>query len=172
MPVVTGLVVINLLWNRTSNLHARGEFPVGTNRKGVQNVYGDVQLSHVHPECLYIHSVHAGLDMTVHDERLDAHKKEAMARRNANKENIAPVNSQRIDSFFSSKIPPVDHSRQNLVDGILEEELFPETVEILLESNSKENMNSMISSMQFGGTDIPHVSDETYEDLCRARIAR
>jgi hypothetical protein len=54
----------------------------------------------------------------------------------------------------------------------LEEELFPETVEILLESDSKEDMNAMISSLQIGGTDIPHVSDETYEDLRRARAAQ
>ena len=160
--------MINLLWNRDS-VHARGEFPVGTNRKGAINAYGDVQLSHMHPGCLYIHSVRAGIDMKVHDEQLDAHKKEAEIRRIANKENIAPIKTQPIDSFFSTKIPPVDLSRQDLVDGILEEELFPETVEILLESNSKEDMNAMISSLQFGGTDIPHVSDETYEDLRRAR---
>ena len=140
--------LINLLWNRTSNLRALGEFPVGTNRKGVQNAYGDVQLSHMHPGCLYIHSVHAGIDMKVHDEQLDAHKKEVQIRRNTNKENIAPVKTRPIDSFFSAKIPPVDLSRQDLVDGILEEELFPETVEILLETDSKEDMNSMISSLR------------------------
>ena len=164
--------LIDLLWNRRSHLRVLGEFPVGTNRKGVQNADGDVQLSHMHPGCLYIHSVLAGIDMKVHDERLDAHKKEVEIRQNANKENIAPVKTCPIDSFFSAKIPPVDLSRQNLVDGISEKELFPEALEILLESDSKEDMNSMISSLQFGGTDIPHASAETYEDLRRAQTAR
>ena len=149
-----------------------GEFPVGTNRKGAKNAYGDVQLGHMHPGTLYIHSVHRGIDLMVHDAQLDAHEKEAEDRRNANKENIPPVKTQQIDSLFSAKIPSMDHLTQHLVDGILEKELFPETVEILLESESKEDMNSMISSLQFGGTDIPHVSDETSEDLQRARKAR
>ena len=97
--------------------------------------------------------------MKVHEEQLDAHKKEVQIRRNANKENIAPVKTRLL--IFQGRI--------KYVEGILQEELFPETVEILLESDSKEDMNAMISSLQFGGTDIPHVSDETYEDLRRAR---
>ena len=51
--------LINLLWNRDTNIRLTGEFPVGTNKKGVNSAYGDVNLSHKHPGCLYIHSVHA-----------------------------------------------------------------------------------------------------------------
>ena len=42
-------------------------------------------------------------------------------------------------------------------------------MEILLESETKEDLNSMISSLQKGGTEVPHVSDDTYKKLCRRR---
>jgi hypothetical protein len=50
--------LINLLWNRY-DVRPRGEFPVGTNKKGVNSNYGDVNLTYMHPGCLYIHSVNA-----------------------------------------------------------------------------------------------------------------
>ena len=78
------------------------------------------------------------------------------------------LKTQPIDSFFStSKIPSQENSTltQEQVEEKLEEELFPETVEILLESETKEDLNSMISSLQKGGTEVPHVSDDTYKKL-------
>jgi hypothetical protein len=51
--------LIDLLWNRDTTIRQTGEFPVGTNKKGVNSAYGDVNLSHKHPGCLYIHSVRA-----------------------------------------------------------------------------------------------------------------
>jgi hypothetical protein len=50
-----------------------------------------------------------------------------------------------IDSFFStSKIPSQENSTltQEQVEEKLEDELFPETVEILFESETKEDLNS------------------------------
>ena len=55
------------------------------------------------------------------------------------------------------------------VEEKLEEELFPETVEILFESETKEDLNSMISSLQIGGPEVPHVSDNTYKKLRKRR---
>jgi hypothetical protein len=159
--------LINLLWNRPS-IRPTGEFPVGTNKKGVNSAYGDVNLSHIHPGCLYIHSVHAKIGLEENNEQLEAHKQGAIDRRDANKENQPPIKTQPIDSFFSmSKIPSQENSTltQKQVEEKLEEELFPETVEILLESETKEDLNSMISSLQKGGTEVPHVSDDTYQKL-------
>jgi hypothetical protein len=73
-----------------------------------------------------------------------------------------------IDYFFSSsKIPSQENSTltQEQVEEKLEDELFPETLEILFESEMKEDLNSMISSLQIGGTEVPHVSDDTYKKL-------
>jgi hypothetical protein len=159
--------LINLLWNRTT-IRPTGEFPVGTNKKGVNSAYGDVILSHIHPGCLYIHSVHAKIGLEEHDEQLEAHKQGAIDRRDANKENQPPIKTRPIDSFFpTSKIPSQENSTftQDQVEEKLEEELFPETVEILLESETKEDLNSMLSSLQIGGTEVPHVSDDTYKKL-------
>jgi hypothetical protein len=80
--------------------------------------------------------------------------------------------TQPIDSFFStSKIPSQENSTltQDQVEEKLEEELFPETVEILFESEMKEDLNSMISSLQIGGTEFPHVSDDTYKKIRKRR---
>jgi hypothetical protein len=77
-----------------------------------------------------------------------------------------------IDSFFStSKIPSQENSTltQEQVEEKLEDELFPETLEILFESEMKEDLNSMISSLQIGGTDVPHVSDDTYKKMRKRR---
>ena len=49
------------------------------------------------------------------------------------------------------------------VEEKLDEELFPETVEILFESESKEDLNSMISMLRLGGTEVPDVTDDMYE---------
>jgi DNA-binding NarL/FixJ family response regulator len=70
-----------------------------------------------------------------------------------------------------SKIPSQENSTftQDQVEEKLEEELFPETVAILLESETKEDLNSMISSLQKGGTEVPHVSDDTYKKLRKRR---
>ena len=163
--------LINLLWNR-GTIRPTGEFPVGTNKKGVNSAYGDVILSHIHPGCLYIHSVHAKIGLEEHDEQLEAHKQGAIDRRDANKENQPPIKTQPIDSFFStSKIPSQENSTltQEQVEEKLEEELFPETVEILFESETKEDLNSMISSLQIGGPEVPHVSDNTYKKLRKRR---
>jgi hypothetical protein len=163
--------LINLLWNRDT-IRPTGEFPVGTNKKGVNSAYGDVNLSHFHPGCLYIHSVHTKIGLEEHDEQLEAHKQGAIDRRDANKENQPPIKTRPIDSFFSmSKIPSQENSTftQDQVEEKLEEELFPETVAILLESETKEDLNSMISSLQKGGTEVPHVSDDTYKKLRKRR---
>ena len=77
-----------------------------------------------------------------------------------------------IDSFFStSKIPSQENSTltQEQVKEKLEDELFPETVEILFKSETKEDLNSMISSLQIGGPEVPHVSDDTYKKLRKRR---
>jgi hypothetical protein len=63
--------LIDLLWNRDTNIRLTGEFPVGTNKKGVNSAYGDVNLSHKHPGCLYIHSVHAKFGLEEHDKQLE-----------------------------------------------------------------------------------------------------
>ena len=58
--------LIKILWNRDTNIRPTGEFPVGTNKKGVNSAYGDVNLTHNHPGCLYIHSVHAKFGLEEH----------------------------------------------------------------------------------------------------------
>ena len=141
---------------------------MGTNKKGVNSAYGDVNLTYMHPGCLYIHSVHAKIGLGERDEQLEAHKQSAIDRRDANKVNQPPIRTRPIDSFFStSKIPSQEYSTltQEQVKEKLEEELFPETVEILLESEMKEDLNTMISSLQIGGTEVPYVSDDTYKKL-------
>ena len=42
-------------------------------------------------------------------------------------------------------------------------------MEILFESETKEDLNSMISSLQIGGPEVPHVSDNTYKKLRKRR---
>jgi len=160
-------LLIDLMWNRDTTIRQTGEFPVGTNKKGVKSAYGDVNLSHTHPGCLYIHSVQAKFGLREHDKQLEAHKQAAIVRRDANKENQPPIMTRPIDSFFpTSKIPSQENSTltQEQVEEKLQDELFPETLEILLKSETKEDLNSMISSLQ-SGTEVPHVSDETYKKL-------
>ncbi len=131
-----------------------------------------VNLTHIHPGCLYIHSVHAKIGLGEHYKQLEAHKQAAIVRRDANKENQPPIMTRRIDSFFStSKIPSQENSTltQEQVEEKLEDELFLETLEILFELETKEDLNSMISSLQIGGTEFPHVSDDTYKKLRRRR---
>ena len=137
--------LINLLWNRDTTIRPTGKFPVGTNKKGVNSAYGDVNLTHIHPGCLYIHSVHAKIGLGEHDKQLEAHKQAAIVRQDANKENQPTIMTRPIDSFFStSKIPSQENSTltQEQVEEKLEDELFPETVEILFESETKEDLNS------------------------------
>ena len=160
------------MWNRDTTIRRTGEFPVGTNKKGVKSAYGDVNLSHNHPGCLYIHSVHAKFGLEEHDKELEAHKQAAIVRRDANKENQPPIMTRPIGSFFpTSKIPSQENSTltQEQVEEKLEDELFTETLEILFESETKEDLNSMISSLQKGGTEVSHVSDETYKKLRKRR---
>ena len=73
-----------------------------------------------------------------------------------------------IDFFFSSsKIPSQENSKltQEQFEEKIEDEFFPETLEILFESETKEDLNSMISSLKIGGTEVPYVSDNTYKKL-------
>jgi hypothetical protein len=107
-----------------------------------------------------------------HDKQLEAHKQAAIVRRDANKENQPPIKTRPIDSFFTtSKIASQENSTltQEQVEKKLEEELFPETLEILFESETKEDLNSIICSLQIGGTEVPHVSDDTYKKLRKRR---
>jgi hypothetical protein len=124
----------------------------------------------MHPGCLYIHSVHEGISLEEHDQKLDAHKEATKAKARRDKENIPPTRPIK-SFFFTSKIPSQENPTptQEQVEEKLEVELFPETLEILFESESKDDLNSMISMLREGGTEVPDVTDDIYEKLLRKR---
>jgi hypothetical protein len=103
--------LINLLWNRPT-IRPTGEFPVGTNKKGVNSAYGDVNLSHIHPGCLNIHSVHTKIGLGEHDKQLEAHNKRQLSDKMPTRRTNHPSRlSQLIPSFLRPrfqvrKIPP------------------------------------------------------------------
>lgn len=174
--------MIDLTWSGKENTRKKGRFPVGTNRKGVNNDYGDVGYSKDRPGSLYFiptHKKYARLED--YDTAFNKHQKAPAS----DKEIMTP--SRKLSDFFEKKkasastsSEPQDPSQELML--CLEEDLFPEQVEAMFpEEDSKDsfdNMNHVVTGLlpgwekMCGKTSYSNITQEQYKRLRKERFAK
>ncbi len=99
--------MFDLTFSGKENIRNKGKFPVGTNRKGVNNDYGDVDYTKDRPGALYfIPTQKEFASLENYDTAFDKHPKAPAS----DKENVTPRPvSQKLTDFFGKK-PSVSKS--------------------------------------------------------------
>ncbi len=98
--------MIDLAWSGKENIRKKGKFPVGTNRKGVNNVYGDVSYSKGQTGFSLLYpSQKEYANLEDYDTAFDKHQNQS------DKKNVTSIPlSRKLSDFFGKKKPSASKS--------------------------------------------------------------